>query len=58
MAVQLQLPLESVEQVALDQPRGMTAPAPLLQSILVEETDRHAGANGNVMEPVVTVLSV
>lgn len=58
VAVQLQCPLESFEQVAVDQPRGVMAPAALSQATLTDETERHAAVNGNVTEPVVTVLSV
>jgi hypothetical protein len=57
VAVQMQLPLESLAQLALDQPRGVMAPPPLLQAMLTDETDRQVGDNGNVTEPVVTVLS-
>jgi hypothetical protein len=34
------------------------APSVLAQATLTDETDRHAGANGNVIEPVVMVASV
>jgi hypothetical protein len=58
VAVQLQCPLESLEQVAVDQPRGVMEPPPLSHAMGTDETDKQAGDNGNVMEPVVTVLSV
>jgi hypothetical protein len=58
VAEQLQWPLASLEQVTLAHPSAVMAPAALEHSTLTDETDRHDGANGNVMEPVVTVLSV
>ena len=58
VAAQLQWPLESFEQVAVAQPSAVMAPAALSHATLTDETERHAAANGNVTEPVVTVLSV
>ena len=58
VAVQLQWPPESVEQVVLVQPSAEMAPATFEHSTLTDDTDKHAGARGNVMVPAVTVLSV
>jgi hypothetical protein len=58
VAEQLHLPLASVEQVLVAQPRAVKIPAAWEQSTLTEEIDRHDSANGNAMEPVVVVLSV
>ncbi len=44
--------------MTLAQPSAWRLPAALSHATFTDDTDRHAGASGNVMEPVVTVLSV
>ena len=57
IAVQVHVPPASL-QVVLAQPSAEKAEAALVQVTGVDETERHAGASGNVIMPVVTVLSV
>jgi hypothetical protein len=57
-AEQLQWPAVSVEQVVFFHPIPENAPAALEHSTLTDDTDRQAGESGNVIVPVVTVLSV
>jgi hypothetical protein len=56
-AEQLHWPLASLEQV-VTQPVALKALPILEHSTLTDETIRHEAANGNLMEPVVVVLSV
>src|SRR5580765_1949314 len=58
VAVQLQWPPASFAHATVFQPSAVMLPAILLQSTWTDETDRHAGARGNAIDPVVTVLSV
>jgi hypothetical protein len=57
VAEQLHWPLALFEQVAVAQPAAVKRLPILAHSTLTDETDRHAALNGNVMEPVVVVLS-
>jgi len=58
VAEQLHLPLASVEQVAVFQPSAVMPLCSLEHSTGTDEIDRHEASTGNVMEPVVVVLSV
>jgi len=58
VAEQLHWPLALFEQVAVFQPRALMALARLEHGTgLVDEIDKHDSSTGNVMEPVVVVLS-
>ena len=58
VAEQLQWPPLSFAQVTLFHPSAVSAPAAFSQATLTDDTDRQVGASGNVVEPVVVVLSV